>query len=48
MPDKSAENMFSNSILVVAHPDGEILWFSSIIDKVDQILMGQVSEFKTS
>ncbi len=30
--------MFSSSILVVAHPDDEILWFSSIVDKVDQIL----------
>ncbi len=30
--------MFSSSILVVAHPDDEILWFSSIVDKVDEIL----------
>ena len=26
---------FTNSILVVAHPDDEILWFSSILEKVD-------------
>jgi len=31
--------IFSNSILVVAHPDDEILWFSSIVDKVDEILV---------
>ncbi len=30
--------MFSRSILVVAHPDDEILWFSSIVDKVDEVL----------
>lgn len=30
---------FENSILVVAHPDDEILWFSSIIDKVDKIII---------
>ena len=30
---------FENSILVVAHPDDEVLWFSSILDKVDEILV---------
>ncbi len=30
--------MFSRSILIVAHPDDETLWFSSIVDKVDEIL----------
>ncbi|HHL44942.1 MAG TPA: hypothetical protein ENJ24_00065 [Gammaproteobacteria bacterium] len=30
--------MFSNSILVVAHPDDEILWFSSIMKQMDEIL----------
>lgn len=29
---------FDKSIIVVAHPDDEILWFSSILDKVDHIL----------
>lgn len=31
--------MFKNSIIVTAHPDDEILWFSSIIDKVDEVLI---------
>lgn len=30
--------MLTNSVLVIAHPDDEILWFSSILDKVDQIV----------
>lgn len=30
---------FTNSILIVAHPDDEILWFSSILDKVGVILV---------
>jgi LmbE family N-acetylglucosaminyl deacetylase len=30
--------MFKNSILLVAHPDDEILWFSSIFDKVDEVM----------
>ncbi len=30
--------MLSDSILVVAHPDDEILWFSSVVDKVNEIL----------
>ena len=29
----------NKSILILAHPDDEILWFSSIIDKVDRILL---------
>lgn len=33
------EEIFDNSILVVAHPDDEVLWFSSVIDKVDEILV---------
>ena len=31
--------MFKNSKIVVAHTDDEILWFSSIIDKVDKIII---------
>lgn len=41
----------SESVLIVAHPDDEILWFSSIIESVDKIIIlfsksndGQVSE----
>ena len=30
---------FKNSVLVVAHPDDEILWFSSIIKDVDKIII---------
>jgi len=29
----------SKSLLVVAHPDDEILWFSSIIEKIDKIII---------
>ncbi len=36
--ENAASDMLSNSILVVAHPDDEVLWFSSILDKVDEIL----------
>lgn len=32
-------DMFEKSIIVSAHPDDEILWFSSIIEKVDMILV---------
>jgi hypothetical protein len=35
----SKTNMFEKSIIVSAHPDDEILWFSSIIDKVDKVLV---------
>jgi len=31
--------ILKKSILVVAHPDDEILWFSSILDKVDRIII---------
>ncbi len=34
----AAAEMLSSAILVVAHPDDEILWFSSVVDKVDEIL----------
>lgn len=30
--------MFNKSILVIAHPDDEVLWFSSILNKVDAII----------
>ncbi len=30
--------MFKKSILIVAHPDDEILWFSSIVEQVDEII----------
>lgn len=30
--------MFEDSILIVAHPDDDILWLSSVIDKVEQIV----------
>jgi len=28
-----------NSILIAAHPDDEVLWFSSILDTVDQVII---------
>lgn len=31
--------ILQNSILIAAHPDDEILWFSSILDKVDRIII---------
>ncbi|MFC1771742.1 PIG-L family deacetylase [Pseudomonadota bacterium] len=31
--------MFSNSIIIAAHPDDEVLWFSSILSKVDEIVL---------
>ncbi len=31
--------MFSRSCLVVAHPDDEILWFSSILSRVDRVIL---------
>ncbi len=31
--------MFEKSIIVSAHPDDEVLWFSSILDKVDTVLI---------
>ncbi len=36
--NNQASNMLRNAILVVAHPDDEILWFSSVADKVDEIV----------
>jgi len=34
-----AAEMLKKSILVVAHPDDEVLWFSSIVEQVDQVLV---------
>ena len=31
--------MLEKSIIVAAHPDDEVLWFSSILDKVDRVVM---------
>jgi len=31
--------ILKDSIIVAAHPDDEILWFSSLIDKVDKVLI---------
>ena len=30
--------MLEKSVLIVAHPDDEILWFSSILDKVNEVI----------
>ena len=30
--------MFESSVLIVAHPDDDILWLSSVIDRVDKII----------
>ena len=30
--------MFEDSVLIVAHPDDDILWLSSVIDKVEQVI----------
>ncbi|MFQ5788608.1 MAG: PIG-L family deacetylase [Thermodesulfobacteriota bacterium] len=29
--------VFNKSVLIVAHPDDEVLWFSSVLEKVDEI-----------
>ena len=43
MPEKTVyrdwRNEFEKSVIVAAHPDDEILWFSSIIDKVKEVLI---------
>ena len=33
-----SKEMFSRSVLVVSHPDDEILWFSSVVDRVDKMV----------
>jgi LmbE family N-acetylglucosaminyl deacetylase len=35
----SSENNFEKSIVVSAHPDDEILGFSSIVDRVDEVVL---------
>ncbi|GAH14334.1 unnamed protein product, partial [marine sediment metagenome] len=37
--DNEESGLFYKSALVVAHPDDEILWFSSIFQKVDKIII---------
>jgi len=37
--EKGGGNFLNKSCLVVAHPDDEILWFSSIISKVDLVII---------
>jgi LmbE family N-acetylglucosaminyl deacetylase len=32
-------DMFNKSAIVCAHPDDEILWFSSVLDKVDKVIV---------
>lgn len=39
MAQAISEELLSKSLLVVAHPDDEILWFSSIIEKVDKVII---------
>ena len=34
-----ATEIFEKSIIIAAHPDDEILWFSSVIDRVDKIVV---------
>ena len=34
----SKDDQFKKSILIAAHPDDEILWFSSILEHVDKVL----------
>jgi LmbE family N-acetylglucosaminyl deacetylase len=34
-----SENMFDNAAIVAAHPDDEILWFSSVIDHVSRLIL---------
>jgi len=40
----AASNIFRNSIIVAAHPDDEILWFSSLLGGIDHILLCFLSE----
>ena len=35
----SIGKIFSKSIIVAAHPDDEVLWFSSILSKVDKVIL---------
>lgn len=33
------KDLFQKSLIIAAHPDDEILWFSSILDKVDGVVL---------
>ena len=35
----SLKGLLENAVVVVAHPDDEVLWFSSILDKVDEVVI---------
>ncbi len=37
--ERRSESRLNGATLVVGHPDDEILWFSSIIDRVDRIII---------
>lgn len=37
-------DIFRNSVIVAAHPDDEILWFSSLLNEVDHVLLCYLSE----
>ena len=37
-------DIFRNSIIVAAHPDDEILWFSSLLKRVDNVLLCFLNE----
>ncbi len=37
--NQNDDRQWKKSVLVVAHPDDEILWFSSIMDKVDAVIL---------
>lgn len=35
----TTHGMFEKSVLIVAHPDDEILWFSSVLERMDKIVI---------
>ena len=39
-----SSDIFRNSIIVAAHPDDEILWFSSLLNEVDHVLLCYLGE----
>lgn len=36
---KPADSMLENSVIIAAHPDDELLWFSSILHEVDEVIL---------
>ncbi len=36
---KADEKIFSGAVLVVAHPDDEVLWFSSLVERVEEVVI---------